>query len=143
MMSLVRAQLGEPKEYSLSTVGVDDAEGLPVPIPNTEVKLSGAENSALATGCENREMPTLDSEYFFILKISRQLHTVSGGYFCSCRFCFIIEFIIFLIVLLSNQPPAPDILGGWYITIIQEPIIIFLILFGSLSIVGVNPNKTE
>ena len=39
-------------------VGVDDAEGPPVPIPNTEVKLSGAENSALATGCENREMPT-------------------------------------------------------------------------------------
>ena len=40
------------------TVGVDDAEGPPVPIPNTEVKLSGAENSAPATGCENREMPT-------------------------------------------------------------------------------------
>ena len=68
MMSLVRAQLGEPKEYSLSAVGVDDAEGPPVPIPNTEVKLSGAENSALATRCENREMPTLDSEYFFIQK---------------------------------------------------------------------------
>ena len=40
-------------------VGVDDAEGPPVPIPNTEVKLSCAENSALATRCENREMPTL------------------------------------------------------------------------------------
>ena len=65
MMSLVRAQLGEPKtRYNL--IGVDDAEGPPVPIPNTEVKLSGAENSALATRCENREMPTLDSEYFFI-----------------------------------------------------------------------------
>ena len=67
-MSLVRAQHGEPKEYSLSAVGVDDAEDPPVPIPNTEVKLSGAENSALATRCENREMPTLDSEYFFIQK---------------------------------------------------------------------------
>ena len=43
------------------TVGVDDAEGPPVPIPNTEVKLSGAENSAPATGCENREMPTFKS----------------------------------------------------------------------------------
>ena len=127
MMSLVRAQLGEPKEYSLSTVGVDDAGGPPVPIPNTEVKPCSAENSSLATGCENRKMPTLDSEYFFILKIWRQLHTVPDGYFCSCRFCFIIEFIIFLIVLLSSQPPALDILGGWYITIIQEPIIIFLI----------------
>ena len=67
-MSLVRAQHGEPKEYSLSAVGVDDAEDPPVPIPNTEDKLSGAENSALATRCENREMPTLDSEYFFIQK---------------------------------------------------------------------------
>ena len=56
MMSLVRAQLGEPKtRYKL--IGVDDAEGPPVPIPNTEVKLSGAEDSALATRCENREMP--------------------------------------------------------------------------------------
>ena len=39
-------------------VGVDDAEGPPVPIPNTEVKLSGAENSALETRCENRKTPT-------------------------------------------------------------------------------------
>ena len=45
-------------------VSVDDAEGPPVPIPNTEVKLCGAEDSALATGCENREMPTLSSELF-------------------------------------------------------------------------------
>ena len=39
-------------------VGVDDAEGPPVPIPNTEVKLSGAEDTWLATAWENREMPT-------------------------------------------------------------------------------------
>ena len=50
---------------SLSTVGVDDAGGPPVPIPNTEVKPCSAEDSALATGCENRKMPTFDSEYFF------------------------------------------------------------------------------
>ena len=55
---------GAKKEYSLSTVGVDDAGSPPVPIPNTEVKLCGAEDSALATGCENREMPTLSSELF-------------------------------------------------------------------------------
>ena len=42
----------------LKKVGVDDAGGPPVPIPNTEVKPCGAENSALATRCENREMPT-------------------------------------------------------------------------------------
>ena len=57
MMSLVRAQLGEPKtRYKL--IGVDDAEGPPVPIPNTEVKLSGADDTWLATAWENREMPT-------------------------------------------------------------------------------------
>ena len=43
---------------------VDDAGGPPVPIPNTEVKPCSAEDSALATGCENRKMPTFDSEYF-------------------------------------------------------------------------------
>ena len=62
MMSLVRAQLGEPKtRYTL--IGVDDTEGPPVPIPNTEVKLSGAEDSALATRCENREMPILVASF--------------------------------------------------------------------------------
>ena len=34
--------------------------GPPVPIPNTEVKPCGAEDSWLATACENREMPTLE-----------------------------------------------------------------------------------
>ena len=46
----------------MQIVGVDDAEGPPVPIPNTEVKLSGAEDSAPGTGCENREMPTQASK---------------------------------------------------------------------------------
>ena len=62
MMSLVRAQLGEP-QTRCKLIGVDDAEGPPVPIPNTEVKLSGAENSALATRCENREMPILVASF--------------------------------------------------------------------------------
>ena len=39
-------------------VGVDDGEGPPVPIPNTVVKLAGAEDTCLATDRENREMPT-------------------------------------------------------------------------------------
>ena len=62
MMSLVRAQLGEP-QTRYNSIGVDDAEGPPVPIPNTEVKLCGAEDSALATGCENREMPILVADF--------------------------------------------------------------------------------
>ena len=39
-------------------VGVDWREGPPVPIPNTEVKLSGAEDTWLVTARKNREMPT-------------------------------------------------------------------------------------
>ena len=34
--------------------GVDDGEETPVPIPNTEVKLTCAEDSWLETACENR-----------------------------------------------------------------------------------------
>ena len=56
VMSLVRAQLGEP-QTRYNQIGVDDAGGPPVPIPNTEVKLCSAEDSALATRCENRKMP--------------------------------------------------------------------------------------
>ena len=44
-------------QYKL-IVGIDDAEGPPVPIPNTEVKLSSAENTWLATAWKNRKMPT-------------------------------------------------------------------------------------
>ena len=58
MMSLVRAQLGEPQtRYKL--IGVDDAEGSPVPIPNTEVKPDGAEHTWMVTSRKNRKMPTL------------------------------------------------------------------------------------
>ena len=35
-------------------VGDDDGEVPPVPIPNTEVKLTRAEDSWLETACENR-----------------------------------------------------------------------------------------
>ena len=39
-------------------VGVFNGEGPPVPIPNTEVKLTSADDTCLATGRENRSMPT-------------------------------------------------------------------------------------
>ena len=60
--SLIKPHLGAFNiltEWSQFKVGVDDAEGPPVPIPNTEVKLCSAEDSALATRCENRKTPTL------------------------------------------------------------------------------------
>ena len=40
-------------------VGVDDVEGPPVPMPNTEVKLDGAENTRMVTSRKDRKMPTL------------------------------------------------------------------------------------
>ena len=46
------------KVQNLRIVGVFNAEGPPVPIPNTEVKLSSAENTCLATDWEDRSMPT-------------------------------------------------------------------------------------
>ena len=39
-------------------VGVNDGEDPPVPIPNTVVKLAGAENTWLETARENRSMLT-------------------------------------------------------------------------------------
>ena len=40
------------------TVGVDDVEGPPVPMPNTEVKLDSAENTWMVTSRKDRKMPT-------------------------------------------------------------------------------------
>ena len=39
-------------------VGINDVEGTPVPIPNTEVKLDNAEDTWLVTAWKNKEMPT-------------------------------------------------------------------------------------
>ena len=44
--------------YELFRVSVTNAEGPPVPIPNTEVKLCSAEDTRLATARENRSMLT-------------------------------------------------------------------------------------
>ena len=40
--------------WLVRSVGVDDGEVPPVPIPNTEVKLTCAEDSSLETARENR-----------------------------------------------------------------------------------------
>lgn len=47
-----------------SEVGVYNGEGPPVPIPNTEVKLTSAENTCLATDREDRSMPTQKATVF-------------------------------------------------------------------------------
>ena len=51
------------KAFLKRIVGVNDEEVPPVPIPNTVVKLLGAENTWLETARENRAMPTFS---FFI-----------------------------------------------------------------------------
>ena len=45
--------------YVPNAVGVFNGEGPPVPIPNTEVKLTSADNTCLETDREDRSMPTL------------------------------------------------------------------------------------
>ena len=46
----------------LNEVGVTNAEGPPVPIPNTEVKLCSGENTWLEAAREDSSMPTQDRE---------------------------------------------------------------------------------
>ena len=57
-------------------VGVFNGEGPPVPIPNTAVKLTCADNTCLATGREDRSTPTqrnLRSKSFggFLISLAR------------------------------------------------------------------------
>ena len=46
----------------LKIVGVTNAEGPPVPIPNTDVKLCSGENTWLEAAREDSSMPTQDRE---------------------------------------------------------------------------------
>ena len=95
----VRFSYGSPQTFRIAnkvlqttasnvqfTVGVYDEEGPPVPIPNTVVKLFGAENTWRAAARENRSMLT-----------SRNLTLFEwGSFFVPFWFCFLIaEFVIF------------------------------------------------
>ena len=51
-------KIGRCEHKEQRVVGVNSAQGPPVPIPNTEVKLCWAENTCLATSREDRSMPT-------------------------------------------------------------------------------------
>ena len=54
MLEAVRYSVLRVHPQEKETVGVDDGEVPPVPIPNTEVKLTCAEDSSLETARENR-----------------------------------------------------------------------------------------
>ncbi len=45
------------RRMSLKKIGLSNAQGPPVPIPNTEVKLCSAENTSLETMREDRSRP--------------------------------------------------------------------------------------
>ena len=75
-------------------VGVTIAQGPPVPIPNTEVKLCGAEDTCLATSRENRSMPTFFA--FYLIEYSElaiqakysELAQLAGGPRKTIEYCF-------------------------------------------------------
>ena len=69
-MSRVRVPEGVP------SVGVFNGEGPPVPIPNTEVKLTCADNTCLVTDREDRSTPTLGARRIFGLKYSSLAQSV-------------------------------------------------------------------
>ena len=48
-------------------VGVFSGEGPPVPIPNTEVKLTYAEDTCLETDRDNSSMPTLNGARYILI----------------------------------------------------------------------------
>ena len=54
------------KALKVNISGDNNGEVTPVPIPNTEVKLSGAEDTWLVTAWENRTLP----DFFIFLNSS-------------------------------------------------------------------------
>ena len=61
LCSILRVLYIDIKEYiwySRDPVGANGGEGTPVPIPNTEVKLTRVENTWLETAWEDRTVPT-------------------------------------------------------------------------------------
>ena len=74
-------KLNEPDIASTGTVvGVFIAQGPPVPIPNTEVKLCGAEDTCLATDRENRSTPTS-----FLLRLYSNTVQINDGFSVRAR----------------------------------------------------------
>ena len=59
--------------------GTDDAEDPPVPIPNTVVKLCGAEDTWLETAWENRKAPAFSDK-----RPCRKDYSFPQGFFLFC-----------------------------------------------------------
>ena len=77
----------------LKAVGVFNGEGPPVPIPNTEVKLTSADNTCLETDWEDRSMPTYKSaEAIASAFLLFMLHFLCF-IFCLCRLLCLLNMI--------------------------------------------------
>ena len=73
----------------LKAVGVFNGEGPPVPIPNTEVKLTSADNTCLETDWEDRSMPTYKSaEAIASAFLLFMLHFYASFFACVVRFVY-------------------------------------------------------
>ena len=114
--------LGSPLKQIYSykrIVRVSIAEGPPVPIPNTEVKLCYADNTCLETSREDRSMRTLWQLYFttqrccVVCPSFDFLNTVYWTwvfkriffiYFGKCMECVTIIFFIFLLSSVGRRP---------------------------------------
>ena len=71
--TLIECSLSKQKiTLRRNLVSVSNAEGPPVPIPNTEVKLCSAENTCLATGRKDRSMLTQNFIFVFLSKPTRR-----------------------------------------------------------------------
>ena len=60
-------------------VGVFNGEGPPVPIPNTEVKLTSADNTCLETDREDRSMPTQKTAAYAAVFLRLWVVFLNGG----------------------------------------------------------------
>jgi hypothetical protein len=59
-------QILKTRDKLTLAVGAYYGEGPPVPIPNTEVKLTSANDTWLATARENRSVPTLSEQVLYL-----------------------------------------------------------------------------
>ena len=70
-LALIECSLSKQKiTLKRNLVSVSNAEGPPVPIPNTEVKLCSAENTCLATGRKDRSMLTQNFIFVFLSSLN-------------------------------------------------------------------------
>ena len=103
------------KRRSVSEVGVYDAEGPPVPIPNTVVKLSSADNTWRAASREDRMTPTQTAATqqggcFFSLDYFEEEHTKLNSVSFEAGIYLTIDVCLFQklkCLVLSRFPRSP------------------------------------